>query len=40
MTGRFGPIDISILVFILVLVLMARYGGWGRGRWPPSGPFF
>ena len=37
MDGRFGPIDISILVLILVLVLLARFGG--MGGWRPRGPF-
>jgi hypothetical protein len=33
-----GTIHISILVFIGILALMARFGGWGNGR-PPRGPF-
>lgn len=28
-------IDISVLVGVLLLGLMARFGGWGRGFWPP-----
>jgi len=31
-------IDISVLVGILLLGLLARFGGWGRGLWPPHGP--
>ena len=38
MDGRFGGIDIAVLVAIMVIVLMARYGGW-RGWRPPGGPF-
>jgi hypothetical protein len=38
MDGRFDGLDISMLVGILVLVLMARYGGLGGG-WRPRGPF-
>ena len=37
MDGRFDSIDISVLVFILVLVLAARAGG--VGGWRPRGPF-
>ena len=33
-----GSIDISVLVFIMVLGLMARFGGW-RGWNSPRGPF-
>ncbi len=33
--GRLDSIDITVLVGILLLVLMARVGGWGRGMWPP-----
>lgn len=33
MPQGFGAIDISVLVGIMVLVLIARYGGFGRG-WP------
>jgi hypothetical protein len=38
MDGRFSGLDISVLVGILVLVLMARFGGLGGWR-PPRGPF-
>jgi hypothetical protein len=38
MDGRFGSIDITVLVAIMVIVLMARHGGW-RGWRPPGGPF-
>ena len=38
MDGRFGGIDIAVLVVIMVLVLMARFGGLGGG-WRPRGPF-
>ena len=38
MNGRFGPLDISVLVLIMVLVLLARSGGLGGG-WRPRGPF-
>lgn len=37
MDGRFSGLDISVLLAILVLVLMARYGG--MGGWRPRGPF-
>jgi hypothetical protein len=30
-----NSIDMPVLVGILLLVLMARFGGWGRGMWPP-----
>lgn len=26
-------------VFILTLILLSAYRGFGRGRWPPRGPF-
>lgn len=29
-------IDISVLVGIAVLALIARFGGFGRGWWPPQ----
>ena len=29
-----NSIDLSVLVAIMMLGLMARFGGWGRGRWP------
>jgi uncharacterized protein YggT (Ycf19 family) len=38
MDGRFGGIDIAVLVVIMVLVLMARFSGLGGG-WRPGGPF-
>jgi hypothetical protein len=38
MNGRLDSVDISVLALIMVLILMARYGGW-RGWWPPRGPF-
>jgi hypothetical protein len=28
-----------IFVGVLGLILGARFGGWGRGMWPPKGPF-
>lgn len=31
-----ASIDISVLVGIMVLVLIARFGGFGRGWWPPE----
>lgn len=30
-----GSIDIAVLVGIAVLALIARFGGFGRGLWPP-----
>jgi hypothetical protein len=32
-----GSIDIAVLVGIMLLALMARFSGWGRGMWPPRG---
>jgi hypothetical protein len=37
MDGRFSGLDISVLVLIMVLVLLARFGG--MGGWRPRGPF-
>jgi hypothetical protein len=38
-----GGISIEALVFlgIAAMILAARFGGWGRGMWPPRdrGPF-
>ena len=33
----FRGIDMTVLVAIMVLVLGARFGGWGRAIWPPRG---
>jgi len=30
---------VPIVAGILVFILLARYGGVGRGWWPPRGPF-
>ena len=38
MDGRFSGLDISVLVLIMVLVLLARFGGMNGWR-PPRGPF-
>jgi hypothetical protein len=35
---RFNGLDIPVLVGILLLGLMARFSGWGRGMWPPRDP--
>jgi hypothetical protein len=35
MTTRFDPIDASVLVLIMVLILIARFGDW-RGSRPPG----
>ena len=32
---RLASIEMSVLVGILLLALMARFSGWGRGIWPP-----
>lgn len=32
-------IDLPILVLIMVVGLIVGYGGWGRGRQPPRGPW-
>jgi hypothetical protein len=33
-------IPLLVLAAILVLIVGARFGGWGRGLWPPrDGPF-
>jgi hypothetical protein len=32
---RLNSIDMSVLVGILLLALMAWSSGWGRGMWPP-----
>jgi hypothetical protein len=32
---RFDSIDITVLIAIMVLGLLARFGGFGRGLWPP-----
>ena len=39
--GQMGSIDMTVLVLIMVLGLMARFSDWGRGMWPPRdrGPF-
>jgi hypothetical protein len=37
MNGHFDSLDISVLVLIMVLVLMARFSGWPGWR-PPRGP--
>jgi hypothetical protein len=31
-----ASIDIPVLVGIMVLILIARFGGVGRGWWPPK----
>jgi hypothetical protein len=39
----FGPIDgigMAVLIGIFLLILLARFTGWGTGIWPPrGGPF-
>ena len=30
-------IDMVVLVAIFILGMGARFGGWGRGMWPPRG---
>ena len=37
--GTLDSIETPILVLIMVIGFMLRYGGWGRGRTPPRGPF-
>jgi hypothetical protein len=39
MFGRFGLTDLLTVSLILALILLAGYRGWGRGWWPPRGPF-
>jgi hypothetical protein len=39
MGARLDSIDISVLVLIMVLALIAVNGAWGRGWRPPRGPF-
>jgi len=39
MPGQFGVSGVIIVSLILALILLARYRGWGRGMWPPRGPF-
>ena len=34
----FHSLEIPVLVGILLLGLMARFSGWGRGLWPPRDP--
>jgi uncharacterized protein YggT (Ycf19 family) len=38
MGNGLGSIDISVLVLLMVLGLIARFGGW-RGWNSPRGPF-
>jgi hypothetical protein len=38
MANGLGSIDISVLVLIAILALIATSGGW-RGWNPPRGPF-
>ena len=33
------PVDLLVVSLVLVLILGARFRGWGRGWWPPRGPF-
>jgi hypothetical protein len=40
MNGRFDVLDAIVVAGILLLILMARFRGWGRGLWPPRGPFW
>jgi hypothetical protein len=35
MPAGWGAIDIPVLVGIGILILIARFGGFGRGLWPP-----
>jgi len=37
--SNMNSIDLPILVLILVVGLIAGYGGWGPGRQPPRGPW-
>jgi hypothetical protein len=39
MRGQLNLPGVLVLIGILVLILLARYAGLGRGRWPPRGPF-
>jgi len=29
------PMNVLVFLGILALMLGARFGGWGRGMWPP-----
>lgn len=35
MNFHFDSIDITVLFAIMILGLLARFGGAGRGWWPP-----
>ena len=37
--GARFPLGAIVVAMILVLILGARFAGWGRGMWPPHGPF-
>jgi hypothetical protein len=39
MVGARSAVGAIVVALVLVVILGARFSGWGRGMWPPAGPF-